>query len=253
MQNLITDKIKELEKKHSIKILYACESGSRAWGFPSTDSDYDVRFIYAHRAEEYLSISLPDDTIDLPVNDLLDIGGWELRKSLQLFMKSNAPLYEWLQSPIVYHQEQHFASALLELAEYYFSPRAAAHHYISMANNVWNAESGAETMGLKKYFYVLRPLLAARWIVDKQTCPPMELSGLRAEIKEKKWQDEIDRFLAVKKEVTEKEAIKRSAILDEWILHTFDYCRDKVVPIAAKKADKTKLDIFFRKQLGYDI
>lgn len=253
MQDLIAGKLKELAEKYSIKILYACESGSRAWGFPSTDSDYDVRFIYAHKADEYLSISMPDDTIDLPVNDLLDIGGWELRKSLQLFMKSNAPLYEWLQSPIIYHQEQDFATSLLGLQEYYFSARAAAHHYISMANNVWNAESGTDTMRLKKYFYVLRPLLAARWIVDKQTCPPMELSFLRQEIEEKKWQDEIDRFLAIKKEVTEKETIKRSAILDEWILHSFNYCRDKVAPIAAKQADKTILDKFFRKQLGYDI
>jgi len=253
MQDLITGKLKELAEKHSIKILYACESGSRAWGFPSTDSDYDVRFLYRHKPEDYLSISMPADTIDVPVNELLDIGGWELRKSLQLFMKSNAPLYEWLQCPIVYHQEHDFAASLLGLEEYYFSPRAAAHHYISMAKNVWNAESGGDTMRLKKYFYVLRPLLAARWIVDKHTCPPMELSFLRAEIGEKKWQDEIDRFLAVKKDVTEKERIKRSAILDEWILHSFDYCRDKVAHIVAKQVNREILDVFFRKQLGYDI
>lgn len=253
MQDLITGKLKELAEKHSIKILYACESGSRAWGFPSTDSDYDVRFIYRHRQEEYLSISMHADTIDLPVNELLDIGGWELRKSLQLFMKSNAPLYEWLQSPIVYYQDQDFVASLLDLTGDYFSPRAAAHHYISMANNVWSAEAGSDTMRLKKYFYVLRPLLAARWIVDKHTCPPMELPSLRAEIREEKWNDEVDRFLTVKKDVTEKEMIKRSAILDEWILQSFEYCREKVAHIVAKQVNREILDVFFRKQLGYDI
>ncbi|WP_211227000.1 nucleotidyltransferase domain-containing protein [Terrimonas ferruginea] len=253
MQDLITGKLKELAEKHSIKILYACESGSRAWGFPSTDSDYDVRFIYRHRQEEYLSISMPADTIDLPVNELLDIGGWELRKSLQLFMKSNAPLYEWLQSPIVYYQDQDFSTSLLKLQEHYFSPRAAAHHYLSMATNVWNAESGGDTMRLKKYFYVLRSLLAAQWTVDNQNCPPMQLSLLRVQVLDQNWQNEIDRFLTIKKDVTEKDAIQRSMILDNWIVRTLEYCREKTMSTKPKQFNKAYLDNFFRKQLEYDI
>ncbi len=250
MQEIIKKKLSELAENRSVKILYACESGSRAWGFPSTDSDYDVRFIYMHKPEDYLSISMPADTIELPVNELLDIGGWELKKSLQLFMKSNAPLYEWLQSPIVYYQDGDFAASLLRLQEYYFSPRASAHHYLSMATNVWNAESGEDKMRLKKYFYILRPLLAALWAVDRQVCPPMQLSLLREQVTDTSWQHEIDRFLEIKKEVTEKDTIGRSAILDNWIEKTFGYCREKVMPIPAKQHDKTQLDNFFRKQIG---
>src|ERR1044072_9601128 len=102
MQEIIQQQIRNIEKEHHVRILYACESGSRAWGFASPDSDYDVRFIYTRRADDYLSISERRDVIELPVNEVLDIGGWDIRKALQLFLKSNAPLYEWLQSPVVY-------------------------------------------------------------------------------------------------------------------------------------------------------
>src|SRR5450755_2879949 len=94
MLETIKQKLYELETNQNIRILYACESGSRAWGFPSPDSDFDVRFIYARTTNDYLSIHEIKDVIDLPVNEVLDIGGWDIKKALKLFLKSNAPLYE---------------------------------------------------------------------------------------------------------------------------------------------------------------
>src|SRR6266576_1584342 len=112
MRDVIDPQIESIERKHGVRILFACESGSRAWGFASPDSDYDVRFIYAEPLNNYLSIREGKATIELPVNHELDVNGWDIRKALQLFLKSNAPLYEWLQSPIVYKADSNFSTEL---------------------------------------------------------------------------------------------------------------------------------------------
>ena len=108
MKDIIISKLAQIENDFKVKILYACESGSRAWGFASPDSDYDVRFIYVHNKSHYLSIDEHRDVIELPINEVLDINGWDLRKALRLFRKSNGPLYEWLQSPIIYQTASNF-------------------------------------------------------------------------------------------------------------------------------------------------
>ncbi len=102
MENKIKIQLKKIEREHKVKILYAIESGSRVWGFASQDSDFDVRFIYVHHKDWYLSIESKRDVIEMPLEGDLDINGWDLTKALGLFRKSNPPLYEWLQSPIVY-------------------------------------------------------------------------------------------------------------------------------------------------------
>ena len=78
MKNPIINRLQELEAENNVKILYACESGSRAWGFPSATSDYDVRFIYLRPVEWYLSIEQKRDVIEYPVENDLDISGWDL-------------------------------------------------------------------------------------------------------------------------------------------------------------------------------
>lgn len=125
MREIIIDKLKGIEQNNNVKILYACESGSRAWGFASPDSDYDVRFIYIHNPDYYLSIDNADDVIELPVNEVLDISGWDIRKALKLFRKSNPPLMEWLQSPIVYACNEEFYAQMTALAPQYYIPRRA--------------------------------------------------------------------------------------------------------------------------------
>ena len=111
-----------VEREEDVRVLYACESGSRAWGFASPDSDYDVRFIYVHRPDWYLSIVDRRDVIERPIVDEYDLSGWELRKTLRLFRKSNPPLIEWLGSPIVYRERTAMGSACAN------SPRGTTLH-----------------------------------------------------------------------------------------------------------------------------
>jgi len=145
MLETIKEELRKLEVDNNISILYACESGSRAWGFPSPDSDFDVRFIYGRSISDYLSITEIKDVIDLPVNDVLDIGGWDVKKALKLFLKSNAPLYEWLRSPVIYKDNVDFGEELQALMPKYFCLRSAGNHYFSMAcNTVRDDLSGDE-------------------------------------------------------------------------------------------------------------
>ncbi|MBD1366800.1 nucleotidyltransferase domain-containing protein [Mucilaginibacter sp. ZT4R22] len=179
MRETINQKLLELEQQQNIRILYACESGSRAWGFASPDSDFDVRFIYARQLNDYLNIADIKDVVELPVNEILDIGGWDLRKALKLFLKSNSPLYEWLQSPIIYQQDDSFATTLQALMSAYYSQRSGANHYLSMAFNTLTNDLQSSEVKMKRYFYALRPALACQWIIEKGTVPPMEFAHLR--------------------------------------------------------------------------
>jgi hypothetical protein len=176
MTQQVQTALRGVEAKHQVKILYAVESGSRAWGFPSQDSDYDVRFIYIHPPEWYLQIYDGRDVIEQPINELLDVSGWDIRKALKLFCKSNPPLLEWLSSPIIYHQYGDFIGQLRELLPSYYSPRACMYHYLHMANGNNRAYLQGERVNRKKYFYVLRPVLACKWIEEGRGAVPMSFS-----------------------------------------------------------------------------
>jgi uncharacterized protein len=138
MRSEITEYLQRIEVEQDVSILYACESGSRAWGFPSADSDYDIRFVYVHPMEWYLSIQEKRDVLEFPICDNLDFNGWDIRKALRLFHKSNPPLLEWLGSPIVYQEKGDFANRLRELSKSYYSPTSCIYHYLHMAQGNYN-------------------------------------------------------------------------------------------------------------------
>lgn len=167
-----------IEAEHGARILYACESGSRGWGFDSADSDWDVRFIYCHPRDWYLSIEEGRDVIELPIDDLLDVNGWDLRKSLRLMKKSNPVLLEWLSSPIVYREDAAAMAAYRSLAQDFYQPAACFHHYLHMAKGNFREYLQGETVWLKKYFYVLRPVLACLWIERGLGAVPMAFDEL---------------------------------------------------------------------------
>lgn len=166
MKEEIITRLNDVETKECVKILYACESGSRAWGFPSDNSDYDVRFLYLHPKDWYLSIDLEQkqDVIERPIHDRIDLSGWDLRKALWLFRKSNPPLMEWLGSPIVYWEKYSTAMQMRQLAETYYSPKTCMYHYLHMARGNYREYLKGEQVWIKKYFYVLRPILAINWL-----------------------------------------------------------------------------------------
>ncbi|WP_155971750.1 nucleotidyltransferase domain-containing protein [Paenibacillus sp. Soil522] len=181
LTNIRADILLELDKieqEEQVRILYACESGSRAWGFPSKDSDYDVRFIYVRPVEWYLSIFNKRDVIERPISNLLDINGWDLRKALNLFRKSNPPLLEWLQSPIPYYTKYSVAKQIRSISPLTFSPKSCMYHYLNMAKGNYRDYLQGEQVKIKKYFYVLRPILACGWIETYHTMPPIEFGRL---------------------------------------------------------------------------
>ncbi len=170
--------IAEIERQHDVRVLFAAESGSRAWGFASPDSDFDVRFIYVHRRDWYLSIDEPRDVIEAMLPGDLDLSGWELRKTLRLFLRCNLALNEWLGSPIVYREHGDCAQRMRALVTDGFRAPAGYHHYLRMAQSVYAEHLAQDPVRLKKLFYVLRPLLACRWIRAAASQPPTEFQHL---------------------------------------------------------------------------
>jgi predicted nucleotidyltransferase len=177
-------RLDHVETIENVRILLAVESGSRAWGFPSKDSDYDVRFVYIHPPEWYLSVDTDfrRDVIERPIIDEIDLSGWEIRKALLLFAKSNPPLLEWLASPLVYKDTQTLAPRLRDLLPGYYAPNASLYHYLHMAQGNFKDYLRGDVVWVKKYFYVLRPLLAVRWIEQGRGPVPMLFTDVLATI-----------------------------------------------------------------------
>jgi len=180
MEERIKASLLEIERDEGVQIFYACESGSRAWGFPSADSDYDVRFLYVRPRNWYLSVDVERrrDVIERPITDELDVSGWDIRKALMLLKKSNPPLLEWLGSPIIYRKTFTIADRLRRLLPEYYSPTACLHHYLHMARGNYREYLKGDTVRLKKYFYVLRPVLAIKWIEECDEVVPTEFGVL---------------------------------------------------------------------------
>ena len=194
------------------------ESGSRAWGFASPNSDWDVRFIYLHTPDWYLQINDKKDCIEQMLPDDLDLSGWELQKALRLFRKSNPPLLEWLRSPLVYQQDDRFIETMRLAALQYFNPKSCLYHYFNMARRNWEAYFKTDEVRLKKYLYVLRPILACRWIERTGTMAPMEFSILqKAEVTEPALNSAIDALLQRKMSGEELAVGKRIAVLDSFL------------------------------------
>ena len=195
----IQSELSRIEKQHQVHIVYACESGSRGWGFASPDSDYDVRFIYVHRLPWYLSVETQRDVIELPIDDELDISGWELRKTLQLFRRSNPTLFEWLGSPIIYREDVSITTHLRQLAAGFYHGLKGRWHYLGMAKNNFRGYLKGDQVRLKKYLYVLRPILAVLWIDAGRGIPPMRFADLAdATMTDPELKKEINALLKVK-------------------------------------------------------
>lgn len=173
VRTVINSKLAALEQAHNVRILFAVESGSRAWGFPCPDSDYDVRFVYMHEVDWYLGIEPARDVIELPIEGDWDINGWDIRKALGLLIKPNPVLLEWLSSPIRYRWNETACQTLSAFAAKTAYGEACLHHYRNLALKQWNRHVANTTgVALKKYFYILRPALAIAWIRQTPDLPP---------------------------------------------------------------------------------
>ncbi len=235
----IEARLDEIESQDSVRILLAVESGSRAWGFPSPESDYDVRFLYARPREWYLSINSRRDVIECPIEDILDVNGWDIRKALGLLLKANPVLSEWLCSPIRYREDQACTERMQTLAARVAFRRPARFHYLHLGKSAYDAKIGdRETVALKKYFYAIRPALALRWLRVRPDPPPMDLPGLRAGLQlEASLDDAIARLVVAKSETAELGTGPRMSDLDRFIEEEFSIAGAVGVPDGASGPD----------------
>jgi predicted nucleotidyltransferase len=237
--------LRKIERENGFRILYACESGSRAWGFASPDSDYDIRFLFMHSKGSYLSVGGVSSAIDLPMIDDLDAGGWDIRKALGLLGKSNGALIEWLHSPIVYREEPGFLERWRSAARVVFSPRAAAAHYRGLAKQMWLGKLQANAVRAKDYLYALRASLAARWIQDALGIPPVSFHDLLPMAPEEV-RRLVPNLLSHKAATNEGAAMEKIPVLDAFLQEVTSSVEDEP---EANRPNLSVLDLLFRSEL----
>lgn len=253
MRVTVRESLSAIEQREECVICLAVESGSRAWGFASADSDYDVRFIYVRPPPWYLSVYVEDkrDVIEEPISDVLDICGWDLRKALRLLKKSNPPLLEWLQCPIVYTEQQTIAAELRALVPEFYSPKATFYHYLHMAQGNFREYLRGETVWRKKYFYVLRPLLAMRWIERDLGPVPIEFGRLvESTVESAAVLDAIESLLREKRAGAELDRGPHSPALSAFIEAELLRLEGAAEGVPVTQSSSQRLDDCFRRILG---
>ncbi len=250
VRGTILGKLKGIEERERVKILFAIESGSRAWGFPSPDSDYDVRFVYAHPVDWYLTIHPGRDVLELPLEDEWDINGWNIKKALELLMKPNPVLLEWLASPIRYMWDEDACASINELASEIAHAQACLYHYLNLGARQWRAYiEGKEEVNLKKYLYVVRPAMAIRWIrMQPDKLPPMNFYELKDGVDLPESLDNLIEVLISKKRESREMGLGASVTeINQFILEEFEWARDTVKTLKSdKKTDYNRVDKLFR-------
>ncbi|MEO0731648.1 MAG: nucleotidyltransferase domain-containing protein [Bacteroidota bacterium] len=248
----IQDRLTSLAAERAITLRYANESGSRAWGLASTDSDYDVRFVYQHPRDWYLQLGKPKDMIG-PIMELggeLDLAGWDLRKVLSHLASSNAGVIEWLYSPVQYHVEADFLAQLRELATAYFRPRKVAAHYLGIARSAQLAgfDEAANNWNLKKYFYYVRPLLAARYVMDTERWPPVAFADFK---NEPSVQETLNELSAHKQTVAESYRMVIPASLAKHFSELEGQLNERLPSLPRVEHDLMRANATFRGLIGY--
>ena len=237
IEELVQMKLKEIEEKENVHILHAIESGSRSWGFASPDSDYDVRFIYMRPMHYYLGLQPKKDFIDWELDETLDINGWDLSKALQHFHKSNATLFEWSNSPVVYYTSAEWTQ-IRQVAMTYFSCKSTLYHYYGTAKSNYREHVSGDLVKYKKYFYVLRPLLACKWIEQKKCPPPVLFRELVDEVLEENMKPVVSDLLRKKVQMSEADRAPRIDALDDYIESNLEHFKQ----LAASMADDRNSD-----------
>lgn len=221
IRNTILQKLEEIEQKEHVKILHCIESGSRSWGFASPDSDFDVRFVYVRQREDYLQLQEMRDVIEWEINDVYDICGWDLQKYLRLLHKSNPTCFEWTNSMDVYRTSSEWEQVRALLPEY-FLQKPMMYHYLSMAKSNYHKFLSDEKVKLKKYFYVLRALLACQWVANRNLPPPMPFEELIKDELPEKLFPIVRELLERKKHTGELGVQEHIPELDEYIFSEFE-------------------------------
>lgn len=248
MRREILNRLSTIEREFDVRIIFASESGSRAWGFASEDSDFDVRFVYCHPRDWYLSVTPGRDVIELDMTDdpVLDIRGWDVRKALGLVANSNMSPYEWLGSPISYRCDDALCSILTSVMPEHFSAARAARHYLSMAkSNI--AQLTGDYVRLKTYLYATRLLLCCRWVVEDSAPPPVLFHRLVERFLEgTETANAVSDVIREKATTRESDAVRRLTILDRFIHDEYARLHGSLPDEAKSPRSGHQLDQAFR-------
>ncbi|TCP70416.1 nucleotidyltransferase domain-containing protein [Baia soyae] len=252
MKQTIMEQLKQVEQEYGVTICYAAESGSRAWGFASPNSDYDVRFIYKRNVPAYLSLDPPRDVIEIPIHQDLDFHGWDLFKALRLFQSSNATLLEWLSSPTVYREERDFAESLRELAKNHFSIRRTSFHYLNLAKgHDLRQVNQKEQVKIKAYLYLLRSIFCLNWIEQNQTPPPTLVWSLLDEIDVDPWiKERFQQLVDLKKESDELGLIGADIELNDVIHQELARYEEQIPSLPDRKLESSLLNRLIWEELS---
>lgn len=252
----IMQALRGIEADENVQILFAVESGSRAWGFPSPDSDYDVRFVYVRPMEWYLSIFPGRDVVELPLEGELDVNGWDIKKSLELLMKPNPVMLEWLSSPIRYVWDEDACEQIEVFSKKAAHAKSCLYHYMHLGGRQWRAYiEGKDQVNLKKYLYVVRPAMAIQWIrKNPDILPPMNFFELRAGI------DLSDDLTAALDDIIEKKRQSKEtgegpavSVINDFILDEFKWAEEAVQSLKEEKEQFIdEADELFRKLIMGD-
>ncbi|ALJ19430.1 hypothetical protein AOA12_05715 [Microbacterium sp. No. 7] len=246
----IDERLAGVEAAHGVRIAWAIESGSRAWGFPSPDSDYDCRFVYVRPREQYLSLWPARDVIETPLDAVFDVNGWDLAKAMRLIAKGNATAVEWLRAPIVYRGDLAFRDRLLAFAHDVVERGAVGRHYLHVARR-----QKAGPPSLKRFFYVLRPAAALRWLHDHpaEALPPMHLPTLLAEsTASAEVRDAVHELIALKSVTRELGDAAPPAVLQRFVDDELARAEafELVAPAHDRAAVRARADAAFRAEIG---
>lgn len=230
----------------------AIESGSRAWGFASPNSDYDVRFIYLRDRDWYLSVDLEEkrDVIEYPIVDEIDLNGWDARKALRLYWKSNPAFVEWIQSPMTYINSGNFREESRKILPSIYSVEKGIYHYRSMAKTNYRGYLRDERVPLKKYFYVLRPLFAIQWLEKYGSAAPIEFNRVLELVKDNELLDTVHELLEKKKVSEEKMLAPAIPVLNKFIESELGRLEKIKPPKADREMEMAQLNELFHKVLS---
>ena len=249
MRILVPEKLKEIERNHNIKILFAAESGSRSWQVSAPDSDFDVRFIYVRHPKDYLRLDKVRDVLEFPISDGWDMSGWDLNKTLQLLYKSNPRLFEWFRSPIIY-TDMAFADRFQPVMQHYFSIKNTLHHYLHTAIHQKDHFLQADMIKLKKYLYTLHPLMAAKWVLEKGTPPPVVFRELMAAELPEYMKEQTENLLHQKVTMPEMSMIQHIPAFDQYINQAIECLSKQAAQLPdEKEPDWDILNTFFLSEL----
>lgn len=247
MKTNINKKLEQLSQTNEIEILFAVESGSRAWGFASPDSDYDIRFVFKHKSEWYLNLWEQKDTLEFMTKEDLDGSGWDIKKTCKLMAKSNVSVFEWLFSPIVYQSNEIILKELQTIAQYQFNPVAGFYHYHSMSQR-FESSFTDNSMTLKHFFYALRSTLCAEWIIKEETIPPVPFKDLLINIPSN-IKSEIDKLIIIKSTSLESDKYDINVELIDFVQQKIKENDNNRNAIINKKPNHDLFNQFFKKTI----